>query len=144
MICASRSAQVRNNSMSFPVAVYPSSVADADLERRALAYLASRNYRSFRRLRVEAVGGVVTLTGQLSTYHEKQVAQESVRRVAGVVQVIDAIQVAAGSVGTDSIGPGRIGTRRSGTGRIVPPPEFVAQARRIELPQEVEIALACS
>lgn len=70
-----------------------SSITDADLERRTTAYLASRNFLSFRRLTVTSHGGVVTLAGQLPSFHEKQVAQATCQRVAGVLQVIDSIQI---------------------------------------------------
>jgi hypothetical protein len=74
---------------------YPANATDADLVRRARAYLASRGFLSFRRLDIGSRGGVVTLTGTLSTYYERQVALESARRVAGVLGVVDAIRVVA-------------------------------------------------
>lgn len=70
-----------------------SPVADVELERRITAYLASRSFLSFRRIKVTARGGVVTLAGRLSSFHEKQVARESCRRVAGVLEIVDAIHV---------------------------------------------------
>ncbi len=73
--------------------LYPSSVADSELERRVAAYLATRNFLSFQRLHVLASQGVVVLSGNLSSFHQRQVAVESARRVAGVTQVIDRLVV---------------------------------------------------
>jgi hypothetical protein len=36
---------------------------------------------------------VVTLTGRVRTYYEKQLSQQRCRRVAGVVQLIDKVDV---------------------------------------------------
>lgn len=69
------------------------SVTDADLERRTTAYLTSRNFPAFRRLTVTSHDGVVTVAGRLSSFHEKQVAQATCQRVAGVLEVIDSIEV---------------------------------------------------
>jgi hypothetical protein len=71
----------------------PSANADAALQERVVAYLATRNFQSFRRLNVRASRGVVSLTGQLGSYYERQVAIESARRVAGVSRVVDRIVV---------------------------------------------------
>jgi BON domain len=108
--------------MSVPIAIFPSNSADADIERRVLAYLASRDRLSFRRLSVESRDGIVTLTGQLGTYYEKQVAQETVRRVAGVLRVIDEVQV---------------GSRTSAIEGAAPVPKFAALSRRVELAEGV-------
>jgi hypothetical protein len=101
---------------------YPANTTDADLVRRARAYLASRGFLSFRRLEIESRGGVVTLTGTLSTYYEKQVALKSVRRVAGVLSAVDAIRV--------------------GTERPSPTPNFARALQVLEQPEVT--AVACS
>jgi osmotically-inducible protein OsmY len=75
----------------------PADFGDDDLQRRTIAYLASRGFHSFRALRVSAEAGVIRITGRLKTWHEKQVARESCRRVAGVRQVVDAIEIAPSS-----------------------------------------------
>jgi hypothetical protein len=69
--------------------------ADRDLERRVTAFLADRNLPALRRLAVRSHRGVVTLRGQVKSFYEKQLGGQSARRVAGVVDVIDAIQVAS-------------------------------------------------
>lgn len=108
--------------MSLSVAIFPSKTADADIERRVVAYLGSRNRRSFRRLNVESQDGVVTLTGQLGTYYERQVAQETARRVAGVLRVIDGIQV---------------GSATSAADRAASVPNFASPTRQVKQPVAV-------
>ena len=68
--------------------------ADRDLQRRVVAYLAGRHVPSLRNLQVEAINGRVTLRGRVRSFYEKQLGQHSARRVAGVVQLVDAIEVA--------------------------------------------------
>jgi len=46
-----------------------------------------------RSLSVEYSDGVVTLCGEVTTYYHKQVAQESVRRIAGVVTIVNLVDV---------------------------------------------------
>lgn len=71
----------------------PSAAADCDLKRRVSNYLASRYFPSLRRLEIEADSGIVTIRGRVSSFHEKQVALHSCQRVAGVVQLVDAVDV---------------------------------------------------
>ena len=66
---------------------------DRDLERRVKAFLADRNLPALRRLAIHSQRGVVTLRGRVRTFYEKQLGGQSARRVAGVVDVIDAIYV---------------------------------------------------
>jgi hypothetical protein len=68
---------------------------DAELQSRARAYLISRKFSAFRRLDVVADRGVVGVSGSLASYYERQVAVESLRRVAGVRRVVDRIVVEA-------------------------------------------------
>lgn len=69
------------------------SVTDADLQTRITSHLETRGYPSFRDLTVAARQGVITLDVRLPSYYVKQVAIETCRHIAGVMQVIDAIQV---------------------------------------------------
>ena len=69
--------------------------ADRDLERRVTAFLADRNLPALRRLGVRSHRGVVTLRGRVRTFYEKQMGGQSARRVAGVIDVIDATEVAS-------------------------------------------------
>ncbi len=70
---------------------------DRDLERRVKSFLAGRHFSSLRRLQVEARKGVVTLRGRVASFYEKQVSHQCCRRVAGVIEVVDDIEVSQGS-----------------------------------------------
>jgi hypothetical protein len=70
-----------------------SSAADRDLESRIESYLAMRHVPGLRQLEVLANNGIVTLRGQVRSFYEKQLSHHCCRRVAGVVQLIDAVDV---------------------------------------------------
>ena len=72
----------------------PNDSADRDLEKRVANYLHERHVPSLRKLAIQSANGAVTLSGQVHTFHEKQIAIHSCRRVAGVVQLIDLVDVA--------------------------------------------------
>jgi osmotically-inducible protein OsmY len=84
---------VQSQSETLPTVV-DSSIVDMELARRVAAYLTSRRFQSFRELEVSAAAGVVTIIGSVGSFHEKQVAYQSCRRVAGVREVVDAVYVA--------------------------------------------------
>ena len=66
---------------------------DRDLERRVKSFLAGRHLWSLGRLQVEAREGVVTLQGRVASFYEKQVSQQCCRRVAGVLDLVDRVEV---------------------------------------------------
>lgn len=66
---------------------------DVDLRRRVVSFLTDSNMPGLRQLRVDAVDGIVTLKGTVRTYYEKQLSQQRCKRVAGVVRLIDNIEV---------------------------------------------------
>ena len=66
-----------------------------DLLQRVALFLQQLRLASSSRLKLEAQGGVVTLAGEVPTFHERQRIYAASRRVAGVVQVIDRLEVAA-------------------------------------------------
>jgi len=68
---------------------------DHDLERRVSNFLAERLRPSLRELDVEVADGVVTLQGHLHTFYEKQLAISCCQRVAGVLKLIDEVEVSA-------------------------------------------------
>ena len=68
-------------------------LADQELERRIVATLVARNFPGLRRLRVSVDRGEVTIAGRVRSFYEKQLAQHVARRVAGVIRLVDAIQV---------------------------------------------------
>lgn len=47
-----------------------------------------------RQLDVEARDGIVTLSGTVRTYYEKQLSQQRCKRVAGVIRLVDNVEVA--------------------------------------------------
>jgi osmotically-inducible protein OsmY len=67
---------------------------DVDLSQRVQMYLSSKDCPAFRNLVVEAERGVVTLSGRLENVRQRETALNSCRRVAGVLRLVDAIQVA--------------------------------------------------
>ena len=66
---------------------------DRDLERRIKSFLADRHFSSLRRLQVEAQAGIVTLQGRVASFYEKQLSHQCCRRVAGVLELVDRIDV---------------------------------------------------
>ena len=71
--------------------------ADRTLARQILSHLAETNRASLRRLSVDARGGAVTLRGNVGSFHEKQIAIQTCRLMAGIDHLIDAVEVAAAS-----------------------------------------------
>jgi hypothetical protein len=69
--------------------------SDRDLERRVSAFLAERSVPALRRIYVHSRQGVVTLRGHVQTFYEKQLSRSVARRVAGVVQLVDDVEVAS-------------------------------------------------
>ena len=67
--------------------------ADEDVQQRVSRFLTSRHFPTFRNLVVDVEHGAVTLSGQVDSYYEKQVALNSCQRVAGVLALIDDIDV---------------------------------------------------
>ena len=66
---------------------------NSELRCRVTSYLATKHLPSLRRLMVNAAEGTVTLRGSVDSFHEKQIAIHSCRRVAGVRQLVDAMDV---------------------------------------------------
>ena len=66
---------------------------EPDYERLARLALASSGLRPIRELSVERLGDSLVLAGQVSTFYQKQVAQELVRAVAGKLAVLNEVEV---------------------------------------------------
>ena len=64
-----------------------------DLETRIRIFLAGQGVAALRRITVSANGGTVTLCGRVGSFYEKQLCLNCCRHVAGVIQIIDEIQV---------------------------------------------------
>ena len=74
----------------------PASVArsqEADLSQRVLLFLASSNVPGLRHVKVDVEGDTVILNGRVNSFYEKQLAAECSRRVAGVIHVVDLLEV---------------------------------------------------
>ncbi len=67
--------------------------ADHDLERRVVNYLSGRHVPGLRHLEVHARNGVVTLRGRVRSFYEKQLCNECCRRVAGVMSLVNSVEV---------------------------------------------------
>ena len=67
--------------------------SDTELRKRVRAYLIGRHFPSFESLELDVHDGEVTISGHVSSYYEKQVAYASCQRVAGVISLIDQIEV---------------------------------------------------
>ncbi len=67
--------------------------SDEDVRKRVSRWLTSRHFPAFRLLNVEVCHGLVTLSGAVDSYYEKQVAITSCQRVAGVLSLIDQVEV---------------------------------------------------
>ena len=63
-------------------------IADA-----ATKCLRASPYKAMRRVSCEYKDGVLFLRGRLFSFHEKQIAQEVVAGISGVMQVVNEIQV---------------------------------------------------
>ena len=56
--------------------------------------LADTHRASLRRLSVDVAAGAVTLRGSVESFYEKQIAIQACRVLAGIDQLIDAVEVA--------------------------------------------------
>jgi osmotically-inducible protein OsmY len=66
---------------------------DADLQRRVVNFLHQRHVPSLRNVHVDVKQGVVTMRGTVDSFYHKQLCLNCCQRVAGVVRLIDEIQV---------------------------------------------------
>ena len=63
-------------------------IAEVAMER-----LRDSPYKAMRRISCECQHGVLLLRGRLFSFHEKQMAQETVARIDGVTQVVNEVEV---------------------------------------------------
>lgn len=66
---------------------------ETDIEEMARVRLQHSHYRAIRRVDCSFAGGVLTLTGQVPTFHYKQLAQTALSGLPGVDQIINSIRV---------------------------------------------------
>ena len=63
------------------------------IAQMAMQRLHDSPYKAMRRVSCECKHGVLFLRGRLFTFHEKQVAQETVAGVSGVIRVVNETEV---------------------------------------------------
>ena len=73
---------------------YLGSHQDADLERRIANYLLGHKIPALKEIEVHSDRGEVTLRGHVASFYQRQLCISCCRHVAGVIDVIDKIQVA--------------------------------------------------
>ena len=79
-----------------PMEIAPAlDLADLEIRRRVVVHLAEMNRPSLRRLGVQVHHGMITLSGSVTSFYEKQLAIHSCVAVAGCGRMVDAVQVAA-------------------------------------------------
>ena len=66
---------------------------DEHLARRVRNFILARILPSANLVTVESDGGIVTLRGRVGTFYQKQLWLNGAQRVAGVLRVIDEIEV---------------------------------------------------
>lgn len=66
---------------------------DATLAERVGSAIETNPYLSGRKLRFEAQEGRITLNGVVASYFQKQMAQEVIKRVDGVEQIENQLEV---------------------------------------------------
>ena len=67
---------------------------DADLKRRVESFLFERHRAALRTVEVDVLHGAVVLQGRVNTFYEKQICLNCCQRVAGVLKLVDEIEVA--------------------------------------------------
>jgi osmotically-inducible protein OsmY len=77
------------------IAAAPIAATDRLLACQISAQLAETNRANLRRLSVDVQEGQVTLRGNVGSFHEKQIAIQTCRFMAGIARLIDAVEVAA-------------------------------------------------
>jgi osmotically-inducible protein OsmY len=79
-----------------PLEIAPAlEMADHEIQRQVEGQLAEKNRPSLRRLEVQVHHGMITISGCVTTFYEKQLAIHSCLAVAGRGRLVDAVQVAA-------------------------------------------------
>ena len=66
---------------------------DLKLKEQIETNLQKHNRRRVGRIHVQVDAGVAVLKGEVGSYYEKQLALDSCRKVTGVVETIDRIEV---------------------------------------------------
>ena len=64
-----------------------------DVAKVARGRLCNSPYMAIRTVSCDYENGILLLYGRLKSFHHKQLAQETVRRLVGVGQIVNAIEV---------------------------------------------------
>jgi osmotically-inducible protein OsmY len=67
---------------------------DIPLDEMVFTALEQNPHLSRRNLRFEAEQGRVTLLGTVNSYYQKQMAQEALREIVGIAEIINELNVA--------------------------------------------------
>lgn len=79
---------------------------DEDLEHRLVNFLYERDVPERRTVQLDVHGGTVVVSGRLRSRHSKWLCIECCRHVAGVIKLVDELEVQATPVGRHVHGPG--------------------------------------
>jgi osmotically-inducible protein OsmY len=66
---------------------------DVELEHRLVNFLNERHVPDSSSLRIESHGGTVVVHGRLHSKHDKWLCMECCRHVAGVIKLIDDVEI---------------------------------------------------
>ena len=67
--------------------------ADGELRRRIVNFLHSRNVPGVQQVRIDAAAGTIFLQGRVPSTEARRLCVECCRRVAGVIRLIDGLEV---------------------------------------------------
>ncbi len=67
---------------------------DKNLKRRVMNFLHQRNLPALRQIDVQVEEGIVEIAGRVKSFYEKQLCLNCCQRVAGVIQIVDHVEVA--------------------------------------------------
>ena len=79
--------------MSSAVALLREASTDELLARRIRNFILSKSSPATSTFQVRVDGGIATLSGQVRSFYQKQLWIHGAKRVAGVIRVIDDIEV---------------------------------------------------
>lgn len=84
---------------------------DEDLARRVRLSVDRSRLHGLRLIDIEVIGDTVVLSGQVVTFHQKQLATSFARRVAGVIEVVNRLEV-PNNWKNDELGRPSVGLRQ--------------------------------
>ena len=66
---------------------------DWDLKQRVVNFLRQKNVLRHENVRIDVTEGLVTLRGHVRSFYEKQLLISACRHVAGVISIMDEVEV---------------------------------------------------